>query len=79
MRVRVYILNFFLFNYMADAHAHTQHYACNSILTPSQKRPLTHALRDENQRHIPDLTKVPLKAHLHVRNIRRHQDLNPGG
>lgn len=36
---------------------------------------LTHALRDENQR----LTKVLLKVHMHVRNIRGHQDLKHGG
>lgn len=66
---------FFLY-YTADAHAHTTTHTTPQSY-PHEYVFLIHVLRDENQRYIPDLTKVLLKAYLRVRNIRSHQNLNP--
>lgn len=45
---------------------------------PLATRLLIHALRDKNRCHIYDLTKILLKAHIHMPNIYRHHDLNSG-
>jgi hypothetical protein len=54
----------------ANTHARTHHYTRNITLTPLRMCPLTYALRDKNQQHIPDLTKILLKTNIYMRNIR---------
>lgn len=53
---------YLLYDCILDAHYYTR----NIIITPLQIRPLTYALRNRNQWHIPDLIRTMLKAHMYV-------------